>query len=242
MPERCSFVAMNHYYHPDPESNSLLSPEESTHAIKVLRKKVGDELKIIDGKGSLFHAKISNANFRKCEFEIKSKKEFAKRDYAIHVAIAPTKNIDRLEWFVEKACEIGIDEISLFETKRTERTKVNLERLEKKAISALKQSKGYWKCGINPLIQYADFQKSDFSDYQKFIAFVDSENPANLSKAIKPKKDTLVLIGPEGDFTQEEVTKAVTNGFQKVSMGTQVLRTETAGLMAIHTTHLINEL
>ncbi len=232
---------MNHYYHPDP-NQGVLSPEESAHAIKVLRKREGDELLLIDGLGNRFAAAITKADHRKCGFEIKSKESYPQKDYSLHIAIAPTKNIDRLEWFVEKACEMGIDQISLLQTKRTERNKVNLDRLEKKAVSALKQSKGYWKCQIHPLTSITKFLEQPLTEAQKFVAFVDSENPALLSKSVVSKKDVLILIGPEGDFTPEERDQAKSKGFEKVSLGQSVLRTETAGIVACSTVHFINSL
>lgn len=230
---------MNYYYHPDPKSDSTLSNEESAHAIKVLRKKKGDSILLMDGQGNSYTAKIIEDNFRRCRFEIISEERHNKKQFAIHIAIAPTKNIDRIEWFVEKACELGINRISLIETKRTERSKIKLERLEKKAISAMKQSKSFWKCQIDHLTKFASFISEPFSG-QKFVAYVETGEGLSLQKLAQPNQDTHILIGPEGDFTQDEVKASQNQGFQPVNLGKNILRTETAGIIACHTINMIN--
>lgn len=232
---------MNYYYHPDPESNSFLSNEESSHAIKVLRKQKGDDIHIMDGKGNSYSVEITDANFRKCGFRILEKRQHPKKSFRIHIAIAPTKSIDRIEWFVEKACELGADEISLILTKRTERSKVKVERLEKKAISALKQSKNFWKCTINEPVPFSNFLKGKPSAEQKYIAFVETGQEDSLFKKAVEAQSTIILIGPEGDFTQEEVEQSREQGFVAVNLGESILRTETAGIVAAHTLNLINE-
>lgn len=233
---------MNYFYNEYPDKNTFLNTEESNHCIKVLRKKKGDLINLINGKGDVFTAEILDANFRKCSYNILNvKKSERKKNFHSHVAISPTKNHDRLEWFVEKSCELGIDEISIVSTKRTERKKVNMDRLERKTISALKQSKNLYKTQINAIISLSDFLKSHQQAVSKFIAFVDHENPKNLQKQILKGANTLVLIGPEGDFTSEEVNLAISNGFQKVSLGNSILRTETAGVIVTHTINMINE-
>ncbi|MFY0627285.1 MAG: 16S rRNA (uracil(1498)-N(3))-methyltransferase [Reichenbachiella sp.] len=232
---------MNYYYHPKPESNFVLNSEESSHAIKVLRKTQGDQIHLMDGNGYSYLAEITNDNFRKCSFKILSKRKHEKKSFSIHVAIAPTKNIDRIEWFVEKVCELGIDEISLIETKRTERTKVKIERLEKKAISAMKQSKNFWKCKINAVQKFNSFLQSKPASTQNFIAFVETGKEESLKKMVTASEKYLVLIGPEGDFTLEEIQHAKTHGFETINLGNNVLRTETAGIIAVHTLNLMNE-
>ena len=234
---------MNYFYHPNPESDNKLSSEESFHCIKVLRKKKGDEIDIIDGNGNIYQCRVEKESHRSCDFSILNKKTTQnKKEYHTHIAIAPTKNQDRLEWFVEKACEIGIDEITFLHTKRAERKKVNLERVEKKAVSAMKQSKSLFKAQINELVPFSNFLQKNISNKQKFIAFVDHQNDKELAKVIKPKGDYLILIGPEGDFTNEELALAKENDFQMVSLGSNVLRTETAGIVACHTIELLNNL
>lgn len=233
---------MNYFYNEYPDKDTFLTTEESSHCIKVLRKKKGEQIDIIDGKGNVFTAEILDANFRKCSYKILNvNKSESKKNFHSHVAISPTKNHDRLEWFVEKSCELGIHEISIITTKRTERKKVNMDRLERKTISALKQSKNLYKTKVNSMINFSEFLKSQQEVASKFIAFVDHENPKQLHKAILKSTDTLVLIGPEGDFTAEEVDLAISRGFEKVSLGNSILRTETAGVIATHTINMINE-
>lgn len=233
---------MNYFYNEFPESITALTPEESNHCIKVLRKKRGDQIDIIDGKGHVFSAEIIDDNARKCSYKILDVKNTAKRNsYHSHIAIAPTKNHDRLEWFVEKSCELGINEISIVTTKRTERKNINLDRLEKKAISALKQSKNLFKTDINNMLTLNDFLKSHIKEENRFIAFVDYDNPNFLHQKITKDSDILILIGPEGDFTPEEVELANSKGFDNVSLGKSILRTETAGVIAMHTINIANE-
>ncbi|MCV9385139.1 16S rRNA (uracil(1498)-N(3))-methyltransferase [Reichenbachiella ulvae] len=230
---------MNFYYHPDPASDLTLSQEESSHAVKVLRKKTGDTLHLMDGIGGKYEAEITEANFRKCEFKILKKEEMAPREAQIHIGIAPTKNIDRLEWFVEKACELGVDQITIFITQHTERKKVKLDRLEKKAISAMKQSKSFWKCKIHWADKFPAFLSSTMEE-QRFIAYVETGEESALRQLLQAEKDTIILIGPEGDFSPEEVKLATDAGFTAVNLGKNVLRTETAGIIAAHTFNLIN--
>ena len=216
-----------------------LDKDESRHAIKVLRHNAGDEIQLTDGLGNHFIAKITKANALKCEFNVLSKTSINPPPYSIHIAIAPTKNFERLEWFVEKATELGIQQISILLTQHSERHKLKLDRLYKKAISAMKQSKQFFL----PVIElHGNFNSfiSNTDANEKFIASVDQENPYILHQKAKPGKSYLVLIGPEGDFSQNEIDKALTEGFSKVSLGKNVLRTETAGIAACHMLNLIN--
>lgn len=232
---------MNFYYHTNPEENPILSAEESAHVVKVLRAKSGDEIHLMDGKGHIYLARIIDANHRKCSFEILHKTAKEQKSYSVHIAITPTKNIDRLEWFVEKACELGVDEISLLLTHRSERKKVNLERLEKKAISAMKQSKNFWKCEINELISLKTFISNQADTSNKFVAYVETGAEDLLQRKIKVNTDVLILIGPEGDFSPEEIELVKSSNFELVSLGNHVLRTETAGIAAVHTVNIINQ-
>lgn len=232
---------MNFYYHTNPEANSILSLEESAHVVKVLRAKAGDEIAIMDGAGHSYLVEIIDPNPRKCAFKITDKKEATPKPFRIHLAIAPTKSVDRLEWFVEKACEMGVDEISIIQTQRTERKKVNHERLEKKAISAMKQSKNFWKCEVNELKSLKDFVNSQKEVANKYAAYVETGAEDLLQKKVLPHTNCLILIGPEGDFSSEEVDVLKTSNFELVSLGRNVLRTETAGVAAVHTVNLINE-
>lgn len=233
---------MTYFYLEDPVNTPYLDKEESHHCVKVLRKRTGDKIEIMNGQGAIYSCEIVDDNFRKCGFSILKKTEGARiRTSKIQIAIAPTKNHDRLEWFVEKTAEMGLDEISIVLSKRTERKKINSERLERKVISALKQSRNLFKTNIRGLFSFEDFVTEPTNYQQKFIAFVDSNNPDYLHKVVEPQKDTLILIGPEGDFTEDEVALAQSHGFHKVSLGKSILRTETAGVVACHTMTLVND-
>lgn len=233
---------MNFCYHTEPENEPVLSAEESAHLVKVLRGKPGSEFTILDGKGNRFLAQIEVPDKRKCTFRILEKTIGEEKPFGAHIAIAPTKNTDRLEWFVEKACELGVDQISIILTKRTERTKVNLDRLKKKALSAMKQSKNVWKCEINGVFKIKDFLVSQKQEPHKFAAYVETGTEDSLETKIPAGENILVLIGPEGDFAPDEIEMMKNNGFELVSLGPTVLRTETAGVIATHTINLVNQL
>jgi 16S rRNA (uracil1498-N3)-methyltransferase len=216
-----------------------LDEEESMHAKKVLRLKSGTVIKVTDGLGKIYEARLTNTDGRSCEFSLLESEQVPSRNYKIHIAIAPTKNADRIEWFVEKAVELGIDKISFVLCKNSERKSINLERVEKKAISAMKQSgQAYLPAmqGIRPFQQII----AEADEAGKFIGFVDEQNPLLLKNLAKPSTSCLVLIGPEGDFAPEEMQTALQKGFAKVSLGSTRLRTETAGIAACHILNLIN--
>ncbi len=231
---------MRLFFHPNPESENQLSEEESQHAVKVLRLKEKDPISIIDGKGHLFAAEISKANFKKCEFRILSKKQYPlTRNYYLHIAIGPTKNIDRTEWFVEKAVEIGIDEISFLQSEHSERKNINIERIEKIAVSAMKQSMNMYIPKINPLISYSTFILEN-KNTANFIAHLEEGERKLLKNEVTGKQNICILIGPEGDFSPEEIKLALQNQFIPVSLGESRLRTETAGIVACNTVNLVN--
>jgi len=231
---------LNLFYQPDIINNTLhLTSEESRHAIKVLRYKMGDEIDIIDGKGSFYTANITDPNARKCGFEIKTKKTAPQRSHYIHIAIAPTKNIDRIEWFIEKSVEFGVDEISLVICDNSERKIVKTDRLERKAISAMKQSIKATLPVINEPIVLKTLINS-VTQEEKYIAFVDYSNPIHLMNLCSKESNYCVLIGPEGDFSEKELEMAINHDFKKVSLGNSRLRTETAGISACHILNLIN--
>ncbi len=171
------------------------------------------------------------------------KQDFQERpDHYIHIAIAPTKNIDRIEWFVEKAIEFGVDHITFLITANSERSVIKQERIEKKAISAMKQCLRPWMLEITPSVALKDWlQNYDMDGYQRFIAHVDETIPTHLKDAAKKQESYLVLIGPEGDFAPKEIDKAIASGFKPVSLGKSRLRTETAGIASVHILNLINE-
>jgi 16S rRNA (uracil1498-N3)-methyltransferase len=216
-----------------------LDEEESRHCIKVLRKQTGDHIRVTDGSGSFYDVVITSADPRECTFNIVREEKQPGRDFSIHIAIAPTKNTDRIEWFVEKCVEFGIDEITLLECEHSERTFIKIERLKKVAISAMKQSLKASLSRINELIRFDSFVSAEING-DKFIAFVDETNPIHLKDSAEPAKQYVVVIGPEGDFSGNELSLALEHGFAKVSLGKSRLRTETAGIAACHILNLIN--
>lgn len=215
------------------------SEEESKHCIKVLRKKLGDPINLIDGKGTSAVAEIVSDNPKRCEGKILNRQFFPKnRNYQLHVGIAPTKSFDRMEWFIEKSIEIGIDEITFLETENSERSTINLERCEKIAISAIKQSKQYYLPTINPILSLSKFyQLHQNRAANKFIAWCEAPQTNNLFQAIQPhhSSNNILLIGPEGDFTSQEANQAMQSGFLPISMGSNILRTETAAIFGVST-------
>ncbi|MEQ8364211.1 MAG: 16S rRNA (uracil(1498)-N(3))-methyltransferase [Cyclobacteriaceae bacterium] len=220
-----------------PEGTHALEAEEARHATKVLRLQSGEPLQLTDGKGNLYQAVITELSKSACHFSIQETVSIPRRKYSIHIAIAPTKNIDRIEWFVEKATEIGIDAISFIQSKNSERRVVNMERITKKAVSAMKQSGQAWLPELHPIRKVETLINEPCE--HKYIAHVDQANPKHLKEA-PHQSNYLVLIGPEGDFSQQEINSATDKGFQKVSLGPNTLRTETAGLAACHILNLIN--
>lgn len=219
----------------------ILDETESKHAIRVLRLNVGNQVQIIDGKGGFYEAEISDANQKKCRLSIvNSTLEFGKKDFHLHIAIAPTKNIDRFEWFLEKATEIGIDEISPLLTSHSERKTVNQERLEKILVSAMKQSLKAYLPKMNNMTTFKELIINNKTE-NKYIAYCDEIQKKHLKNVEIKAKDTLILIGPEGDFSPDEIQFALENGFKVVSLGNARLRTETAGIVACHIVNLANE-
>lgn len=230
---------MNLFYQPDLNGDHLfLNAEESRHAIKVLRLNKGDELNLTDGKGFFYKARIETADSKNCELKVLQKTAGPEKKFSIHIAIAPTKNIDRTEWFVEKAVEMGIDCISFIICDKSERRSVNMDRMSKIAISAMKQSQQSRLPQLSLPIRLTELFATPA--HQKFIAHVDHQNPHHLHEAAKKGSQYLVLIGPEGDFSQKELDEANNHKFQKVSLGPNRLRTETAALAACQTLNLIN--
>ncbi|WP_296623482.1 16S rRNA (uracil(1498)-N(3))-methyltransferase [Marivirga sp.] len=231
---------MHLFYQDQLPEIKFLDQAESKHCIKVMRRQVGDEINIIDGKGTFYKAKITNANPKKCEFEVTETTKEAKPSFHRHLAIAPTKNMDRMEWLIEKATEMGIDEISFFQSFHSERKIIKIDRLEKKVISALKQSLKAKKPILNEIVPFNKVLDSTSAEI-KLIAYVDFENKVHMRNELSEEQNTLILIGPEGDFTPEEVDMAAGKGFEKVSLGNSRLRTETAALAAVHLMNLAME-
>ena len=224
-----------------PQSEKVIfSREESKHITRVLRKKSGDQLQITNGNGNLFNAKISDDNPNKCEALIENFHFFEKSNFYTHIAIAPTKNNDRLEWFLEKATEIGINEITPIICKNSERKTIKSERLTKIMISAMKQSVDYYLPIFNNAINFSDFIQKP-SNCKKFIAHCEDSKKLSFFEMIGKKESILILIGPEGDFDSSEIEMAKENGFKPVTLGNKRLRTETAAIVATHTISLKNE-
>lgn len=216
-----------------------LDDEESRHAVKVLRMKEGDQLPVVDGLGNFYVAEITNPSHKRCEFKVIERREESKKGFSLAIAIAPTKNLDRLEWFVEKVTEIGIDEIIPIECKNSERKVLKTERLVKKAVSAMKQSQKASLPEISELTKVDDLLRSSFEG-EKYIAHCYDKPKEDLKDVYKAGSNTLILIGPEGDFTQEEVEEAIKNGFKPVNLSSSRLRTETAGIVACCAINLAN--
>lgn len=236
---------MQLFYNKDISTNDTqftFNKTESRHIVKVLRKKDGAILHITNGKNELFTVKIILANDKKCLVEILNFKTKLKPwNYYLHVAIAPTKNNDRLEWFLEKATEIGIDEITPITCSNSERTVLKTDRLEKIVQSAMKQSLKFILPKLNETIKFSEFINQDFEG-DLFIAHCEDQDKKSFVKEAKPNQHITILIGPEGDFNPQEIEKALTSNFIPVTLGESRLRTETAGVVATQTVALINEL
>lgn len=213
--------------------------EESKHIVKVLRKTEGDSLHITNGKGSLFTSMITQASEKRCVVKIKNVDFFEPRSFTIHLVVAPTKMNDRFEWFLEKATEIGVDEITPIICDHSERKIIKTERLKKLIISALKQSNQYYLPKLNEAIHFPDFISKDIEG-QKFIAHCEETNKKELKNEIQPKQNYTLLIGPEGDFSKSEIATALRKGYTAVAMGNTRLRTETAAIIGCHTLVIMN--
>ena len=226
----------------DKNSKEILFDKiESKHIVRVLRKKENDILDITNGNGLLFKAKITLANDKRCIAEIIQVEEKDKLwGYYLHIAIAPTKNNDRLEWFLEKATEIGIDEITPIICQNSERKIVKQERLEKIIQSAMKQSLKFTLPKLNEPIKFNDFIDQDFNG-KKCIAHCEDDEKTLLKTLVNTKEKITILIGPEGDFSTQEIKKALSKKFIPISLGESRLRTETAGLVAVQTVAIINQ-
>lgn len=232
---------MHLFYCPNAPEINVLDETESQHAIKVLRLEVGSEIEITNGKGEQFLACIVQGNFKKCGFEIVNtiSKQKAPNFY-IHIAIAPTKSSDRIEWFIEKCVEIGIQEISFIQCQHSEKKNLNIERATKVAISAMKQSQKAFLPKINGLQNLKQFL-AQTNAQEKYIAYVADATAPNihLLQAATKQATYIVLIGPEGDFSPEEIDLALQNNYRPISLGNSRLRTETAGIAACHTLQLV---
>lgn len=232
---------MHLFYTPDIQGMTyMLNPEESKHCVRVLRLTEGEEISLVDGKGNWYNGVITLADAKGCRVECREKIEnFGCRDFRLHLAVAPTKNIDRIEWMLEKCTEMGVDEITMLSTAHSERKVVKDERLEKVIISAMKQSLKAYLPKLNPMTDFKRFIVSG-RETQKFIAHCNEGEKKRLDELYRPGNDVVILIGPEGDFSDEEVKMAFQSGFMPVTLGQSRLRTETAGLVACHSIDFMN--
>ena len=206
----------------------VLSEEESKHIVRVLRMEKGNQLGLLNGKGGFFTCEISEAHPKKCALNVISNEQSEPLGHEIHIAVGPTKQMERIEWFIEKATEIGITEISLIDCDNSERAKVNMDRLVKKAVSAMKQSHGRFLPKINELQKLTDF----IGKHPNGLIAHCYEEEKNDFNSVFTSVNCPILIGPEGDFSTQEVEKAVQHGYKAISLGPNRLRTETAALYA----------
>lgn len=244
---------VRYFYVPDAANQVELPAEEATHALRVLRLKGGDEIFLMDGEGSFYRAEVTAASSKRCLYEIKENMP-QKRAWKghIHLAIAPTKMMERIEWMAEKATEIGFDELSFLNCQFSERKVVKTPRIDKIVISAVKQSHKAWKPVVNELESFKEFiqtprsgrkfichcyEEVEKKDFFQEISSLSKSNDAD-AKDASSSADITVLVGPEGDFSIDEVRLALENGYESVSLGTSRLRTETAGLVAVHMAHI----
>lgn len=241
------------FYVPDASSVNELPEEEAQHAVRVLRMEMGDEMMLMDGEGVFYRAIVTEATKKRCLYRIEETLPQERQwQPHLHLAMAPTKNMDRTEWFAEKATEIGFDELTFLRCRWSERTVIKTERVEKILVSAMKQSHKAWKPILNEMVDFKAFlqeikERENVAGkvMRKFICHCYEEEGLGekvaLKDVLKSGEDVLVMVGPEGDFSIDEVKMAEANGFQSVSLGKSRLRTETAALVAVHLMNLINQ-
>ncbi|WP_426492186.1 16S rRNA (uracil(1498)-N(3))-methyltransferase [Hymenobacter sp. 102] len=218
-----------------------LPEDESKHAVRVLRLTEGDAVVLVNGQGGVFGAEVAEANPKRCQLRIVQPRQMARRPYHVHLAVAPTKNLDRMEWLVEKATEVGVDQITFLRCARSERRELKLERLEKIAVSALKQSGQAWLPQLTELTDFGRFLPT-VTPETTFIAHLEDGERTPLARVAGLATGCCILIGPEGDFTPQEIEAAFACGVRPVTLGASRLRTETAALAAVHTVHVVREL
>ena len=234
---------MHIFYAPGISGNSwVLDEKESKHCVRVLRMAEGTPVKVIDGRGNLYEGIISRAEQKKCEIIINNViKEFEKRNYRLHIAISPLKNPERFEWFIEKSVETGIDEITPLICKNTEKQRINPERINKIIISAMKQSLKADKTILNEPVSFNDFIKKDFTGRKLISHCIPTGDRAKIDSEYVKGDDAIILIGPEGDFSYDEVVMAIKAGYKPVHLGKSRLRTETAGIAACYSIYFLNQ-
>ncbi|MGP1514837.1 MAG: 16S rRNA (uracil(1498)-N(3))-methyltransferase [Bacteroidales bacterium] len=223
------------------DESITLNKEESFHIYKVLRMREGDDIFLTDGKGGLFECTILEATPKRCTVKlVKTQYNYQQRSYKIHLAIAPTKNINRMEWLLEKAVEIGIDEITPIVTEHSERRTINMERLDKILVSAMKQSIKCFKPKMNDLTKFSTLI-NNLNEEKRYLCCCNNENKVMIKDDYSPNSSVILFIGPEGDFSNSEISQAKITGCKLISLGEQRLRTETAALYAISNIHFLNQ-
>lgn len=239
---------VHYFYTPDAEISDELTEEEAAHAVRVLRMKPGDSIMLMDGNGCFFEAEITESTNKRCFYRIKEKINQPKEwNGHLHIAMAPTKNMDRTEWFVEKATEIGIDEISFLISKNSERKVIKLDRVNRIVVSAVKQSRKSFLPQLNEMVDFIDFISQDIKGLKCICHcyddtdFPETQPKVHLKDIVRNGEDITVLVGPEGDFSIDEVRKAIKKGFVPVTLGKSRLRTETACLVAVNIMNLFNQ-
>lgn len=235
---------MQLFYNPDITQNGetfFFDREESKHIVKVLRKKEGDNLYVTNGLGFLFKTEITLASDSKCLVKIVSSEKSEPSKYHLHLAVAPTKMNDRFEWFLEKATEIGISEITPIICDHSERKIVKTDRFDKIILSAMKQSLHYYLPKLNEPISFKEFIKQQKNEGLNLIAHCEETDKKSLKEVVKPDENVTILIGPEGDFSEKEIQSALENHYIPVTLGNTRLRTETAAVVACHSVVFINE-
>ncbi len=239
--KHCNFMNNNLYYAPEVAAPVFqLNTDESKHLVRVLKMKSGDILRFTDGKGMIYTCKILDDNAKGCEIEVlDSEPGKDKRSFFLQIAVAPTKNINRFEWFLEKATEIGIDRIIPFVSEHSERKDIKTERLNRVITAAMKQSLKSFHPQLDEIVKFPKLLDLPFEG-QKFIASLEDENTPELSQIYQAGESAWILIGPEGDFSPKEIENAKSHGFIPVKLGPYRLRTETAAIAACHTVNLLN--
>ena len=228
---------VRYFYVPDATRQTELPTEEATHATRVLRLKSGDEMFLMDGQGVFYRAEVTLATPKKCLYEIRETMPQEKTwNGRIHLAIAPTKMTDRIEWMVEKATEVGFDDITFLNCRFSERKVLRIDRMEKIVVAAMKQSRKAWIPQVHEMMGLKDFVSAPLEG-RKYIAHCYEEIARNdlfdELQSLNSPENVTVMIGPEGDFSMDEVELAMSYGFESISLGNSRLRTETAGLAAV---------
>jgi len=235
---------MQLFYNPqisEKDTQIIFQRDESKHIVKVLRKKEGDILNITNGNGLLINAEIINADIKQCVVKIISTEKQEPPPYYLHMIVAPTKMNDRFEWFLEKAMEIGVHEITPIICDHSERKVVKLNRFERVLESAMKQSLHFRMPKLNEPVNFNDFITEDFSGSKMIAHCEEGMEKAYLQNIIEPNHQVNILIGPEGDFSRKEIKQALEHKWNAVSLGDSRLRTETAAIVACHTVALVNQ-